>query len=489
MGERSKTAVCATVTGDTMAELRRRRDEVADADLVELRLDTVRDPDAAAALAGRTRPVVVTCRARWEGGHFTGSEEERLRLLAEAWELGADYVDLEWQAPSAAAFLERTGGRRVVLSTHDFAGVPSDMDDRFRALAATPAEVVKLAVSPARLSDSLPLFALRPHAEGRAYVALAMGPAGVPTRVLAARIGSRWSYAGDGWVPGQMPAARLVGEFRFASIASGTAVYGVVGNPVMHSLSPAMHNAAFEVERVDAVYLPLEAADAPDFLAFADGIGLAGASVTAPFKLALAGAAVLDADAGRVGALNTLRRGPEGWEATNTDVEGFLAPLVPRFELAGARAAVLGAGGAARAVAVALRSRGARVTLHGRRLEQAQDVARAAGVGCAAWPPAPGSWDLLVNATPVGTAPRDETPWPNADLDGRFVYDLVYNPPLTRLLREAATAGCQTLGGLEMLVAQAARQFEWWTGKRPDASAMRRAAIRRLADERTLTTS
>src|SRR5688500_17831963 len=108
MGERSKTAVCATVTGDTMAELRRRRDEVADADLVEVRLDTARDPDAAAAVAGRTRPVVVTCRARWEGGHFTGSEEERLRLLTEAWELGADYVDLEWQAPSAAAFLERT---------------------------------------------------------------------------------------------------------------------------------------------------------------------------------------------------------------------------------------------------------------------------------------------------------------------------------------------------------------------------------------------
>jgi shikimate 5-dehydrogenase len=126
------------------------------------------------------------------------------------------------------------------------------------------------------------------------------------------------------------------------------------------------------------------------------------------------------------------------------------------------------------------------VTVHARRFEQAEDVARALGVGCADWPPAPGSWDLLVNATPVGTAPRDESPWPDAPFDGRLVYDLVYNPPLTRLLRDAATAGCETLGGLAMLVAQAARQFEWWTGQPADVDAMRRAAVRRLADERAV---
>ena len=123
------------------------------------------------------------------------------------------------------------------------------------------------------------------------------------------------------------------------------------------------------------------------------------------------------------------------------------------------------------------------MTLHARRFEQAQEAAAACGGAAAPWPPAAGSWDLLVNATPVGTAPHDATPWPGARFDGRLVYDLVYNPPVTRLLREAAAAGCETIGGLEMLVAQARRQFEWWTGRQPDADVMRRAALKRLAEE------
>jgi 3-dehydroquinate dehydratase/shikimate dehydrogenase len=481
MRDFSAPSICVTVTAATMAELCRARNEVSEGDLVELRLDTVSDPDPAAALAGRRRPVVITCRASWEGGHFNGSEEERLALLARAWELGAEYVDVEWLAAGSDAFLRRTGGRRVVLSTHDFAGVPPDLESRFRALAATSAEIVKIAVTAQRLSDTTPLFALSHVADGRSFVALAMGSPGVPTRVLAARLGSRWSYAGTGWVPGQVSPKRLVDEFRFRHVSARTPVYGVVGRPIMHSLSPAMHNAAFEAEGIDGVYLPFEAASVDDFLEFADALGVAGASVTAPFKLALSGVTELDAAAQRVGALNTLRRSPGGWQGTNTDVEGFVAPLARRLELAGTRAAVLGAGGAARAVAVALRDRGARVVLHARRVDQARDVAHDVGVEFATWPPEPGSWDLLVNATPVGTAPHGEqTPWVDARLDGRFVYDLVYNPPVTRLLRDAAAAGCETLGGLEMLVAQAQRQFEWWTGRRPDEAVMREAALERL---------
>jgi len=480
MGDSPKPGICVTVGGATMAELRRARDEATDADLVELRLDTVDDPDPAAALAGRTRPVLVTCRAAWEGGHFRGSEDERIRLLADAWALGAEYVDLEQRAPAAEAFLERTGGRRVVLSRHEYEQAPRDVGEVFRSLAGARAEVVKLAVTADRVSDAVPLFGLSREAAGRRFVALAMGSAGVATRILAARIGSSWSYAGRA-APGQLPASRMLDEFRFGSVHAGTAVYGVVGNPVMHSLSPAMHNAAFAAAGVDAVYLPIEAADAADFLAFAAALRMAGASVTAPFKLALAGSARLDEPARRVGALNTLRRGADGWEATNTDPAGFLAPLERRMRLDGARVAVLGAGGAARAVVAALRPRGARIVVHARRIAQADDVARTLGVESAPWPPSRGSWDLLVNATPVGTAPRSaESPWPDGVFDGRLVYDLVYNPPVTRLMRDAEAAGCETLGGLEMLVAQAERQFHWWTGVPPDVDVMRQAALRRL---------
>jgi 3-dehydroquinate dehydratase / shikimate dehydrogenase len=464
-----------------MAELRKARDSVLDADLVELRLDAVRDPDPAKALAGRRLPVIVTCRPRWEGGLFDGSEDDRLALLRGAWDAGAEYVDVEHAAPFAPAFLMTTQGRRVVLSMHDFEGMPRDLGVRVAAMRDTPAAVIKIAVRTARLSDAVEVFGLRRLLPGRELVAIGMGMPGVATRVLAARAGSCWTYAGDGWAPGQVSAAVLRNGFRFRTISRRTAVYGVVGRPIAHSLSPAMHNAAFEAEGMDAVYLPLEAADPEDFLAFARATDLQGASVTAPFKMSLADHVALDDEASRAGALNTLVRDGAGWRATNTDVEGFLAPLRPKLRLRGIRGAVLGGGGAARAAAHALRREGAAVTVCARRREQAEHIALSLNVQAAPWPPSPGSWDLLVNATPAGTAPGvDDTPWPGARFDGRFVYDLVYNPPITRLLREAAAAGCATLGGLDMLVAQGQQQFLLWTGRLPDAGVMREAAARDL---------
>jgi 3-dehydroquinate dehydratase / shikimate dehydrogenase len=478
---RTGAGLCVTVGGVTMAELRRARDEVVDADLVELRLDATSDPDPAGALDGRRHPVIVTCRPRWEGGHFSGSEEERRALLSRAWQLGAEYVDVEHAAPFAPSLLAETGGRRVVLSLHDFGGVPHDLAARVTAMCGTGAEVIKVAVATARLADALEVFELGRRLAGRTFVAIGMGTAGLATRVLAARMGSSWTYAGSNWAPGQLPAERLCDEFRFRSLTPDTAVYGVVGRPIAHSVSPAMHNAAFGLEGLDAVYLPLEAADADDVLAFADALDLRGASVTAPFKVELATRIPLDDEARAVGAVNTLLRSGAGWQGTNTDLHGLMAPLRSRLQPARTRAAVLGAGGAARAAACALRREGADVTVHARRRAQADAIATALGVNAADWPPVRGSWDLLVNATPVGTAPRvNDTPWPDAHFDGRLVYDLVYNPRETRLLRESAAAGLETLGGLEMLVAQAQRQFLLWTGRLPDAGVMRAAAERAL---------
>jgi shikimate dehydrogenase len=275
----------------------------------------------------------------------------------------------------------------------------------------------------------------------------------------------------------------------------------VVGRPIEHSISPAMHNAAFAAAGLDAVYIPCEAADFDDFLAFAAALPIAGASVTAPFKLdAFQHAQPVDriADAAddrtdnsvrRLGAANTLRRSAAGagWECTNTDVVGFLAPLGARMTLRGARAAVLGAGGAARAVVAGLDAAGAQTTIYARKAPAAAELVAVAPASTRAgtWPPAAGSWDVLVNTTPAGTFPHvDETPF-QGPFDGRLVYDLIYNPRPTRLLREAAAAGCDTLDGLDMLVEQAARQFSWWTGVTPAIAIMRDAAIHRLAEMQT----
>jgi len=476
------TLLCETVTAGTTAGLIEARDR-SSADLVELRLDSAREIDVAGVLAGRSRPVVVTCRPRWEGGQFEGSEEERRTLLGRALELGAEFVDVEWRAQFDD--LVRRDPARVVLSSHDFTGVPTDLATQARAMRGTGAGTIKIAVMPARLSDTLPLIDI---AASDPAVVVGMGDAGVATRLLAAHFGSRWTYAGHAVAPGQIPLPRMVGEFRFRAVHPRTAVFGVVSRTAMHSLSPAMHNAAFAASGIDAVYVPLCAADFADFQAFSRRLGMSGASVTIPFKLdALAAAAEADATATSVGAANTLRREARGgWQATNTDVDGFLAPLESRFgSLRGARAAVLGAGGAARAAIVALRSRGALVTVHARRTEQADAVARDLGVMSAAWRPAPGSWDLLVNATPLGSAAhRHQSPLPGGPFDGRLAYDLTYGAGESRFLAEAREAGCATLDGLPMLVAQAERQFEWWTGRRAPSGVMLAAVERRTAAER-----
>jgi 3-dehydroquinate dehydratase / shikimate dehydrogenase len=474
------TRLCVTVTAATMAELRQRRDEITNADLVELRLDTVRDASVAGALSGRGLPVIVTCRPRWEGGGFDGSEEERHRILLDAQRLGAEYVDVEWKA----GFHDLVAaGRGVVLSHHDFRGIPDDLDGRAAAMRATGAEVIKIAAMAHELADCVHLLALaRQQASVGPTVVLAMGEAGVTSRILAARFGSCWTYAGSAAAPGQLPASRLLDEFGFADLTATTALYGVVGKPIAHSVSPAMHNAAFRAAAIDAVYVPLAAATFSDFLTFADGLMVQGASVTAPFKLdALSHATLCDHEGQQVGAVNTLRREDGGWAAINTDISAVVAPLQRLTDLHGRRVTVLGAGGAARAAVQALRGAGAHVSIAARDRERAEAAGRMAGAATTTWPPPAGSWDVLINATPIGTSPHvADTPLPGGPFTGQIVYDLVYNPQETRLLREASAAGCRTIGGLDMLVAQAERQFEWWTRRHAPEHVMRQAALRAL---------
>lgn len=482
----STSLLCATVTAAGMAGLIEARDRAsAVADLVELRLDGVQGLDVPGALAGRRGPVIVTCRPVREGGRFDGAEEERLLTLDRAAALGAEYVDIEWDSVHAP-LVARRGGRGVIVSWHDFHGVPADLEGRLAAMRTVGAEVVKIAVTARGLADNLPLLALGRESVGHGRVALvAMGDAGLPSRVLAARFGSCWAYSGDAVAPGQMAPERMVSEFRFRSIAATSRIFGLVGRPVGHSVSPAMHNAAFDATGVDAVYVPLAARDMADFRAFADAMGVAGASVTAPFKTnALLEADEADEPARRCGAANTLLMAGGRWTARNADIDGFLNPIDSRgIPLRGMRCAVVGTGGAARAAVVALAARGSLVTVYGRREEAAKQVAGLVDGGLArVGIPTAATFDLLVNATPVGMWPAaDAAPLEPAVLSsGGIVYDLVYNPQRTVLLRHAAAAGCVTISGLEMLTAQAARQFEWWTGKPAPREVMRAAAVERL---------
>ncbi len=453
------------------------------ADLVEIRADFIRDLSLRRLLRKKSCPVLFTLRSRREGGSFQGPERKRLECILEAAQLGADYVDIEYSA-FWQVVLATVPPRRVVLSYHCMDGIPSDLEALAESMAATGAGVVKIAVRAKRLADNVRLLRLLEDASSRGLnlCVVAMGSRGVPSRVLGPSWGSWMTFAGlpggEAAADGQIPADLMTGRYRVREIGPATQLFGLVGNPLGHSLSPALHNALFAADKRDAVYLPLEAESFADFLEFDAAVPVRGASVTIPFKeCALEAAAAPSSEAEAVGAVNTLIAAGGLRRAENTDVGGFIRPLRERALPAGLRALVLGAGGAARAAIHGLRLMGMSVCVVSRTAARARSLAACFQAEWSEWERIPElRWDLLVNTTPVGSQPHaDQTPVRAADLTGGWVYDLVYNPMETRLLREAAGKGCGTISGLEMFLEQAAEQQRLWFGKRPQAKNMREA--------------
>jgi len=373
---------------------------------------------------------------------------------------------------------------RTICSHHDFAGVPAKLDQIYDRMARTPARVLKIAVQANEATDCLPVFHLleRARSDGREMIAIAMGVAGLATRILTPSRGAFLTYAsladGSATAPGQVTARELEEVYHLEKIDRQTQIVGLIGRPVSHSVSPQMHNAAFVTMGTNAVYIPFEVGDVKSFIKRMIhprtrelNWNFRGASVTAPHK-----AAVIDQldwiepAAQQIGAVNTLVAEGDALCGYNTDTLGFIKPLKDKLgQLFQARCAVIGTGGAASAALWGLRQARAKATLVGRDAVKTRALAERFGVEWMAFEGASFSgFDVVVNATPLGTAGQfeNETPATAQQLRGaRLAYDLVYNPTKTRFLREARVAGCETLGGLAMLVTQAAEQFRLWTGE------------------------
>ncbi|MEP0847107.1 MAG: shikimate dehydrogenase [Phycisphaerae bacterium] len=503
----------------------------AGASLIELRVDLIGDPGAVTEVlrSNGDGGFILTIRAAVEGGAWDGDDAERIALIESLGLLNPDYVDVELATWRRSANLRQKiglvcdttpplgpcGGRlptetrgappgrprnKLILSRHDLDGTPTDLDRVYDELADSPAAVLKYVTTARDAADALRVLGLL-HRRGteRPLIALAMGEAGLASRVLAAKFGGFLTFAaldrGGESAPGQPTLDELVNVYRFGSIGRNTRVFGVVGWPVQHSLSPHVHNAALAAANINAVYVPLPVGPSAeefrrfmDFVKTNDWLDIGGLSVTIPHKqhafnwLRDRGLPVRD-EARRCGAVNTLAREAGGtWSGHNTDGEGVVAALATTPRLAGdglrGRAIeILGAGGVARAVAAALLRRGAEVTVTNRSPERA--AALAAELGCSFRPweqRALGNVDVLINCTPVGMSPQaDETPVPPERLSpGMVALDTVYTPRRTRFLRDAAARGCATVCGVEMFVAQAAAQHELWHGRAADVSVMRR---------------
>ena len=462
----------------------------------EFRLDYLERPEQGARLVKsfcQRHPdgaVLATCRRRANHGRFAGSLEEQYRVLEAAVKAGAAAAEVEIESAEAAparaeALRERV---RVMISYHNHEGTPA-LEPVLRRLTRLPADAYKLVTTARKPSDNYRLVALAKAHPRVPLVLLAMGEIGFPSRVLGLAYGGLHTYAAPagaaGTAPGQVSARCLRQLYRIDKLAKTAKVYGVVARPVEHSLSPAVHNRAFQSRRINAIYLPflVPPTQLCDFFRLADELPLAGFSVTIPHKQrVLRHLDVVDPLARRIGAVNTVWRKAGRWRGANTDADGVRFPLERHLRLAGASILLVGNGGAARGAAFALTAAGAKLSIVGRNPERVRALARA----CGAEPLqrdhlASRNFDALVHATPLGMFPHvDECFFPDR-IPAELVFDMVYNPLETLLVRRAREQGKQVIVGLEMFVEQAARQFEIWTGETAPRSAMERAAREALA--------
>jgi 3-dehydroquinate dehydratase / shikimate dehydrogenase len=463
---------------------------------LELRLDwlmTEREIYAFLQRLAKKRPratLIATCRRREAGGRFRGSIASQLLVLAKALRAGCAWYDLEIETSSRCPpeLLDvLLGGGRRIASAHFFSASAANPRRVVADLWNTRPDAIKIAANCGSLSAGVKLLRL---ARGkRNTIVIPMGDVVLPLRCLALREGSALTYAPveNATAPGQVSLDALKNLFKADQNHRKTSVYGVIGNPIAHSLSPQLQNAGFQARKMDSVYFPFLVHDLGDFLGALKPLGIRGFSVTLPYKQEiLRYLDSCDPLAAAIGAVNTVVASAAGnLYGYNTDYVGVLRTLQERVTLSQSRVLILGAGGAARAVAFALAQSGASVCICARRSKQAKKLARAVGGEESPHSRLKGEFfDAIVNATPVGMYPKIEnSPLLGRELNCRLVFDLIYRPVRTKLLQLASRRGIETVSGLEMFLAQGIAQWEIWTGQRAPAAAMRHAVLDALRTE------
>ena len=492
--------VCVAVTGGDASEMIEKAEAlVRDNPFLEFRLDYLPKPGLAipkikAFMESHPGTVVIaTCRRKAAGGRFRGSMASELDILAKASGAGCQLLDVELQTAikSKPAQVQKLRGRSaLILSFHDFRATKR-LDETLQKMLAVQADFYKIVSTATTLADNVTMIKfLAKESDKHSLIGICMGEQGIISRVLGVRAGSVFTFAAlspdEKTAPGQVTAQELRNVYRIEQVDAATRVYGVAGDPVVHSLSPAIMNAAFRRENVNAVYLTLHAKTLKDLLTCVREIPLHGISVTMPYKEAiLKHLDNTDSHTTKIGACNTVVRAQDGkLYGFNTDAAGVVRPLERRLPtLEGAKILVLGAGGAARAAVFGLKERGCEVYVLNRTAAPAKKLARQARARTVKRADLKKlSFDVIINATPVGMGNTRETPLQEHEINARYVFDMIYDPAETRLLKLARERGAQVIPGIEMFVQQAARQFEIWTGKPAPGDEMLRTVLLALQE-------
>jgi len=472
-----------------------RREAEAGEAFLEFRLDFLDQPrKGAEAIRGFLDHfpdciLLATCRRHQNHGRFNGSIEEQLAVLDLAVRNGAQAIDVEIETAEAAhERLHALRGRtHVIVSYHNYEATPP-MDTIVNRMLRAPADSYKIVTTARKPSDNLRVLSAARALPRHHMIVLAMGELGFPTRVLSPIFGGVYTYAApmqtEGTAAGQVSARSLRHLYRVDKLGKTTRIYGVIADPIRHSISPAVHNRAFQSRRVDAVYLPflVTPPQLRDFFSLADRLPLAGFSVTIPHKQKVVRYLdAVDPLAKRIGAVNTVWRKAGKWRGANTDVFGVTAPLNRLLKLKKSTVLIVGNGGAARSAAFALADAGAKITMVGRNIDRVRSLSKICGAEPLPREHLTGRYfDAVVHATPLGMFPHVNESFFNGTIPAEVVFDMVYNPAETVLLRNAREQGKTVVAGLEMFIEQAVQQFEIWTGEPAPRAAMLKAAAEAL---------
>jgi 3-dehydroquinate dehydratase/shikimate dehydrogenase len=456
------------------------------AKLVELRLDYITgEVNLKRLIKDRPGPVIISCRRQIDGGRWAGTEPQRLMLLRSAIAEGVEYVDLE---EDVAGTVPRYGKTKRIVSLHDFAKTPDDLESIHARMAKCHPDIIKIAGMANNPNDNIRMLELISKSK-IPTVALCMGDMGTPSRTLAGKFGAPFTYATfhheRTLAPGQLSFREMSGIYHYDSIRADTEVYGVIADPVGHSLSPVIHNAAFHHLGMNRIYVPFRVprADLQPFLESCHKLDVRGLSVTIPHKESVvAFCHPIDEAVKGIGAANTIVFRESGLSAYNTDCLAAMESLEEAVQrsgrsrcLTGKNALILGAGGVAKALAYGLRQREVIVTVAARNPARGASLSQ---MGCKVV-----DWesrhtiitDILINATPIGMHPNvDESPYDRHRLrPSMLVFDTVYNPEQTLLIKEARQKHCSVVTGVDMFIRQAALQFQLFTGQNAPADLMR----------------
>lgn len=488
--------VCAVIAAPSAEQaLRSARMALRHTSTLELRLDYLESEDEFAALMRGIAPLasratlIATCRRKEAGGRFAGSIARQISRLVLAVASGCRWCDLEMETLerlNAATLRKTLGDIKVIASFHDFNRTPARLGEVRKRLDAAGGDAVKIATLTKNYRELARL--LRTAHRRRNVIVAPMGEMGTAGRIASVREGSQLAYAAAeaAVAPGQISLEAMQSLYRVDRHSRGTALYGVIGNPIAHSLSPLLHNTGFAHRGIHAVYAPFLVRDLKDFVKSVKPLRISGFSVTLPHKQQIVSFLdECDALALEIGAVNTVVCRAGKLHGYNTDLAGVEQSLGRKMKLEGARVLIYGAGGAARTVGFAAARAGATVFFCARRPEAARSAARACGVEALERGELRGrEFDAIVNATPIGMMPHvDASPLEAAELRCGLVFDLIYRPLRTRLLRLAERRGIETLSGVEMFVAQGVAQWDLWTGEKAPLAAMRAEVTAALARE------